>query len=231
MSDAASQGLGTRCLHAGQEPDPTTLARAVPIYSTTSYVFKDTEHAADLFALKEFGNIYSRLMNPTNDALEKRLAALDGGLGALTLSSGMAAITTAILNICHAGQNFISATSLYGGTWTLFTQTFPKLGIEAKFFRNLGDRLGRENLVEALLDGNHLGIGRVGHIAVAGSITLVAAIVECTEVVRGAIFQQPTPGPQHASICQVTEDPLSTFDRFAAQNRRKTDAINFVSLR
>jgi len=134
MPDAISQGLGTRCLHAGQEPDPATLARAVPIYASTSYVFKDTEHAADLFALKQFGNIYSRLMNPTNDVLEKRLAALDGGVGALTLSSGMAAITTAILNICHAGQNFISATSLYGGTWTLLTQTFPKLGLQVKFF-------------------------------------------------------------------------------------------------
>lgn len=134
MTDITAQGLGTRCLHAGQEPDPTTTARAVPIYATTSYVFKDTDHAANLFALKEFGNIYSRLMNPTCDVLEKRMAALDGGVGALAVSSGMSAINIAILNICHAGQNFISATSLYGGTWTLFTQTFPKLGIKAKFF-------------------------------------------------------------------------------------------------
>jgi len=134
MSQTPKQGLGTRCLHAGQEPDPTTTARAVPIYATTSYVFKDTEHAADLFALKEFGNIYSRLMNPTNDVLEKRLAALDDGAAALAVSSGQSAIYIAIFNICHAGQNFISATSLYGGTWTLFTQTFPKLGINARFF-------------------------------------------------------------------------------------------------
>ncbi len=134
MAENINQGLGTRCLHAGQEPDPTTTARAVPIYATSSYVFNDTEHAADLFALKEFGNIYSRLMNPTNDVLEKRLAALDGGVGALAVSSGQSAIYISILNICRAGQNFISATSLYGGTWTLFTQTFPKLGIEAKFF-------------------------------------------------------------------------------------------------
>jgi len=134
MTDITAQGLGTRCLHAGQEPDPTTTARAVPIYATTSYVFKDTDHAANLFALKEFGNIYSRLMNPTCDVLEKRMAALDGGVGGLAVSSGMSAINIAILNICHAGQNFISATSLYGGTWTLFTQTFPKLGIKAKFF-------------------------------------------------------------------------------------------------
>ena len=134
MSDITQAGLGTRCLHAGQEPDPTTLSRAVPIYATTSYVFKDTDHAANLFALKEFGNIYSRLMNPTNDVLEKRMAALDGGVGGLAVSSGQSAIYISIFNICHAGQNFISATSLYGGTWTLFTQTFPKLGIAVKFF-------------------------------------------------------------------------------------------------
>ena len=110
------------------------MSRAVPIYATTSYVFNDTDHAANLFALKEFGNIYSRLMNPTNDVLEKRLAALDGGAAGLAFASGQAAITAAILTICHAGQNFISSTSLYGGTWTLFTQTFKKLGIEVRFF-------------------------------------------------------------------------------------------------
>ncbi|MFZ2640754.1 MAG: O-acetylhomoserine aminocarboxypropyltransferase/cysteine synthase [Verrucomicrobiia bacterium] len=126
--------FGTLALHAGQEPDPTTLSRAVPIYATTSYVFKDTEHAANLFALKEFGNIYSRLSNPTNDVLEKRLAALDGGAAALAFASGQAAITAAVLTITHAGQNFVSATSLYGGTWTLFTQTLSKLGIEVRFF-------------------------------------------------------------------------------------------------
>ncbi len=127
-------GFGTRCLHAGQVPDPTTTSRGVPIYATTSYVFNDTEHAANLFALKEFGNIYSRLMNPTNDVMEKRLAALDGGVGALALSSGQSAIYTSLLNICRAGQNFISATSLYGGTWTLFTQTLSKMGIQVRFF-------------------------------------------------------------------------------------------------
>src|SRR3989337_4063551 len=94
--------LGTLALHAGQEPDPTTTARAVPIYATSSYVFKSTDHAANLFALKEFGNIYSRLMNPTNDVLEKRLAALDGGAAGLAFSSGQAAITAAILTICHS---------------------------------------------------------------------------------------------------------------------------------
>jgi O-acetylhomoserine (thiol)-lyase len=134
MSETATQGIGTRCLHAGQEPDPNTGTRAVPIHATTSYVFKDTEHAANLFALKEFGNIYSRLMNPTNDVLEKRLAALDGGVAALAMASGQSAITTAILNITQAGQNIVSATSLYGGTWTLFTQTFKRLGVGVKFF-------------------------------------------------------------------------------------------------
>ena len=127
-------GLGTRALHAGQVPDPTTTARAVPIYATTSYVFHDTDHAANLFGLREFGNIYTRLMNPTTDVLEKRLAALDGGAGGLAFASGQAAITAALLTIVHAGQNFISANSLYGGTWTLFTQTLSKLGIEVRFF-------------------------------------------------------------------------------------------------
>jgi len=135
MSEAKSRyRFSTLALHAGQEPDPTTNARAVPIYSTTSYVFNNTEHAANLFALKEFGNIYSRLMNPTNDVLEKRLAALDGGIGGLVFASGQAAITAAILTITHSGQNFISSTSLYGGTWTLFSQTFKKLGVEVRFF-------------------------------------------------------------------------------------------------
>lgn len=127
-------GLATLALHAGQEKDPATNARAVPIYATTSYLFNDTEHAANLFALKEFGNIYSRIMNPTVDVLEKRLAALEGGAAGLCFASGQAAITAALLTIAHSGQNFLSATSLYGGTWTLFTQTLPKLGIEVRFF-------------------------------------------------------------------------------------------------
>ena len=134
MTTATHYRLGTLALHAGQQPDPTTTACAVPIYATSSYVFKNTDHAANLFALKEFGNIYSRLMNPTNDVLEKRLAALDGGAAGLAFASGQAAITAAILTITHSGQNFISSTNLYGGTWTLFTQTFKKLGIEVRFF-------------------------------------------------------------------------------------------------
>ena len=129
-TDPQSQGLGTLALHAGQQPDPTTNARAVPIYATSSYVFDDAQHAANLFGLAEFGNIYTRIMNPTTDVVEQRLCALDGGVGALAFASGQAAINAAILTICHSGQNFIASTSLYGGTWTLFTQTFKNLGVE-----------------------------------------------------------------------------------------------------
>ncbi len=134
MSEEKKLGLGTQAIHAGQVPDPTTNARAVPIYATTSYVFNDTDHAANLFGLAEFGNIYSRLMNPTNDVLEKRLAALDGGVMGLSFASGQAAITAAILTICHAGQNFVASTSLYGGTWTLFSPTFQNLRGGVRFF-------------------------------------------------------------------------------------------------
>ena len=127
----------TQALHAGQVPDPTTGARAVPIYQTTSYVFKDTEHAANLFGLKEFGNIYNRLMNPTTDVWEKRIAALEGGVGALGTSSGMAAIFLAIHNIAGVGDHIVSSSSLYGGTETFFRYTLPKLGIEVTFIEDL----------------------------------------------------------------------------------------------
>src|SRR5210317_10772 len=123
----------TLTLHAGQVPDPTTGARAVPIYQTTSYVFNDAEHAANLFALKEFGNIYTRLMNPTSDVVEKRIAALEGGTGALLTSSGMAAIFLSIHTIASAGDHIVSSPSLYGGTETFFRYTFPKLGLEVSF--------------------------------------------------------------------------------------------------
>ncbi len=122
-------GFDTLQLHAGQEVDPTTGSRAVPIYQTTSYVFNDADHAANLFGLKEFGNIYTRIMNPTCDVLEKRIAALEGGVGALALSSGSAAITYAILNIASAGDEIVSASTLYGGTYNLFANTLPKMGI------------------------------------------------------------------------------------------------------
>ncbi len=126
----------TLALHAGQEPDPTTGARAVPIYQTTSYQFKNTEHAANLFGLKEFGNIYTRIMNPTNDVLEKRIALLDGGVGALAVSSGQAASTLAILNIAQADDEIVSADNLYGGTYNLFHYTLPKFGVEVKFVKS-----------------------------------------------------------------------------------------------
>ncbi|MFZ5828536.1 MAG: O-acetylhomoserine aminocarboxypropyltransferase/cysteine synthase family protein [Planctomycetota bacterium] len=128
-----SYGLGTLALHAGQAPDPATGSRAVPLHQTTSYVFRDTQHAADLFALKEMGWIYTRLMNPTTDVFEQRMAALDGGIGALAVSSGQQAITVALLNLCHAGGHIVSAAALYGGTITLFAQTFKRLGIEVTF--------------------------------------------------------------------------------------------------
>jgi O-acetylhomoserine (thiol)-lyase len=125
--------VDTLALHAGQEADPTTGARAVPIYQTTSFVFRDSEHAASLFALKEFGNIYTRLMNPTSDVVEKRIAALEGGTGALLTSSGMAAIFLAIHTIAEAGDHIVSSASLYGGTETCFRYTLPKMGIEVTF--------------------------------------------------------------------------------------------------
>ena len=127
------QGLGTKALHAGQVPDPTTGSRAVPIYQTTSYVFRDTEHAANLFGLKELGNIYTRLMNPTTDVFEQRVAALEGGTAALAHASGQAAITNAILNIAGAGDHIVSVSQLYGGTYNLFHYTFKKLGIDVTF--------------------------------------------------------------------------------------------------
>jgi len=123
----------TKALHAGQLPDPITGARAVPIYQTTSYVFKNTEHAARLFALKEFGNIYTRIMNPTNDVFERRIAELEGGSGALAVSSGQAAETLALLNITQLGDEIVSANNLYGGTYQLFHYTFPKLGRKVIF--------------------------------------------------------------------------------------------------
>ncbi|MEY3392819.1 MAG: hypothetical protein RLZZ322_1668 [Verrucomicrobiota bacterium] len=125
--------LGTKSLHAGQKPDPTTGSRAVPIYQTTSYQFRDTEHAANLFGLKELGNIYTRIMNPTTDVLEQRLAALEGGSGALAHSSGQAAITASILNVAGAGDHIVSVSQLYGGTYNLFHYTLPKLGIQVSF--------------------------------------------------------------------------------------------------
>jgi O-acetylhomoserine (thiol)-lyase len=129
----SSKNISTLALHAGQTPDPTTGARAVPIYQTTSYVFKSTDHAANLFALKEFGNIYTRIMNPTTDVFEQRIAAIEGGSGALAVSSGQAATTLALLAITQVGDEIVSANNLYGGTYQLFHYTLPKLGRTVRF--------------------------------------------------------------------------------------------------
>ncbi len=155
---ASSQRPETIALHAGWRSDPTTGAVAVPIYQTTSYQFRDTEHAANLFALKELGNIYTRIMNPTNDVLEKRIAALEGGVGALALASGQAASAFAIQNVARAGDNVVSSTDLYGGTWNLFANTMKDQGIEVRFvdpvdphnFRRASDDRTRAYYAETL---------------------------------------------------------------------------------
>lgn len=126
-------------VHAGQQPDPTTGARALPLYQTTAYQFRDTEHAANLFGLAELGNIYTRIMNPTQDAVEQRLAALEGGVAALLVSSGSAATTFAILNVAQAGDHIVSSPSLYGGTYNLFHYTLPKFGVEVTFVDDASD--------------------------------------------------------------------------------------------
>jgi O-acetylhomoserine (thiol)-lyase len=134
-----SYSFETQQIHAGQVPDPTTGARALPLYQTTAYQFRDTKHAADLFGLAELGNIYTRIMNPTQDTVEQRIAALEGGVAALLLASGSAATTFAILNVAEAGDHIVSSPSLYGGTYNLFHYTLPKFGIEVSFVKNPDD--------------------------------------------------------------------------------------------
>ncbi len=136
----------TLCLHAGQEPDPSTMSRGVPIHRTTAYVFKNTEHAANLFALKELGNIYTRIMNPTQDVLEKRVAALDGGMAALALASGTSAIFYAVINLCKAGDEIVAANNLYGGTYTQFNDILPQFNIKTTFV----DPKDPENFAKAI---------------------------------------------------------------------------------
>jgi len=140
--------LETKALHAGQKPDPITLARAVPIYRTSSYVFKNTKHAANLFGLKELGNIYTRLMNPTTDVLEKRLAEMEGGVGALAVASGTAAIFYSIINLAKVRDEIVSANDLYGGTYTQFKDILPNLGINVKF----ADATDPDNIRKAITD-------------------------------------------------------------------------------
>jgi len=152
MANKNNYHQDTLAIHAGHEVDKDTLSRAVPIYQTASYMFKDTEHAARLFGLEEFGNIYTRLMNPTTDVLEKRLAAMEGGVGGLALSSGQSAIYVSIFNICGSGDHIIASNSLYGGTVTLFSHTFAKLGIEVTFV----DPREPENFAAAIKDNTRL---------------------------------------------------------------------------
>jgi O-acetylhomoserine (thiol)-lyase len=152
QSEARKFGFTTRQLHAGQNPDPTTGSRAVPIYQTTSYVFKSTDHAARLFALQEFGNIYTRIMNPTTDVFEQRIADLEGGVGALAASSGHAAQTMAILALCGAGDHIVSASTLYGGTFNQFNYTFPRIGIDVTFV----DPSDPENFRKAIRDNTKI---------------------------------------------------------------------------
>lgn len=177
----------TLALHAGQEPDPTTLARAVPLHRTASYVFRDAKHAADLFGLKELGNIYTRLMNPTSDVLEKRMAALEGGAGALSLASGTAAIFYAIVNIMETGDEFIAARNLYGGTYTMFNDILPQFGISVRFvdyhspaqFRDAVTSKTRAIFLESI--GNpRLGVPDFGAITAIARDVHVPVIVDAT---------------------------------------------------
>lgn len=182
MSDSWS--FETKQIHAGAAADPTTGARATPIYQTTSYTFRDTAHAAALFGLTELGNIYTRIMNPTQDVLEQRVAAIEGGLGAVAFASGQAAQTLAILNICEAGDHFVSSASLYGGTYNLFHHTLPKMGIEVSFVDDPDDADAwraaiKENTkllyAETLGNprGNVLDLAEVADIAHAAGVPLV----------------------------------------------------------
>ncbi|HJW02407.1 MAG TPA: aminotransferase class V-fold PLP-dependent enzyme, partial [Azospira sp.] len=175
--------LETLAVHAGYSPDPTTKAAAVPIYQTTSYAFDNTQHGADLFDLKVAGNIYTRIMNPTQDVLEKRVAALEGGIAGLALASGQAAITYAIQTIAEAGDNIVSTATLYGGTYNLFAHTFPQLGIQVRFadyrdpasFEKLID--GKTKAIYAETIGNPLGnitdIEKLAEIAHRNGIPLI----------------------------------------------------------
>ncbi|MEU2350145.1 bifunctional o-acetylhomoserine/o-acetylserine sulfhydrylase [Modestobacter sp. NPDC049651] len=148
MTEPSGWSFETRQIHAGAAPDPTTGARALPIYATTSYQFRDSQHAADLFALAEMGNIYTRIMNPTQDALEQRVASLEGGVAALAVASGQAAETLAILNVAEAGSHVVASASLYGGTYNLLHHSLPKLGVQVSFVENPDDPENWQSLVQ-----------------------------------------------------------------------------------
>src|ERR671916_57912 len=148
MTDPAAWSFETRQIHAGTSPDPTTGARALPIYATTAYQFRDSKHAADLFALAEMGNIYTRIMNPTQDALEQRVASLEGGVAALAVASGQSATTLAMLNVAEAGDHVIASASLYGGTYNLLHHSLPKLGVTVSFVEDPDDPENWQSLVQ-----------------------------------------------------------------------------------
>src|SRR5450631_1157837 len=177
----------TIVLHAGYRSDPTTTAVAVPIYQTTSYQFHSTEHAANLFALKELGNIYTRIGNPTNDVLEKRVAALEGGVAALALASGQAASAFAVQNLARAGDNIVSSTDLYGGTWNLFANTLKDQGVEVRFvdpsdpeaFRRATDDRTRAYYAETLANPK-LTVFPIGEVAAIGRSLGVPLIMDNT---------------------------------------------------
>src|SRR5690606_25619398 len=173
----------TLAVHAGYTPDPTTKSVAVPIYQTTSYAFDDTQHGADLFDLKVAGNIYTRIMNPTSDVLEKRVAAMEGGVAALALASGMAAITYAILTIAESGDNIVTSSTLYGGTYNLFAHTLPQYGVRVRFadYRNLDsfaaliDERTKAIFCESIGNplGNVVDIGALAELAHAHGLPLI----------------------------------------------------------
>src|ERR1700750_3132922 len=187
MMTFQSKNPETLMLHAGPRSDAATGAVAVPIAQTTSYQFRDTEHAANLFALKEFGNIYSRIMNPTSDALEQKMAALEGGVAALAVSSGQAASTVSIQNLCRPGDNVVSSTDLYGGTWNLFANTLPSMGITVRFvdptdpeaFRRATDSRTRAYYAETLPNPK-LTVFPIGEVATIGREVGVPLIMDHT---------------------------------------------------
>ena len=199
----------TLVLHAGYRADPATTSVAVPIYQTTSYQFRDTEHAANLFALAELGNIYTRLMNPTTDVLEQRLAALEGGVAALEVASGQAASTFSILNIAQAGDNFVTSTDLYGGTWNLFANTFKQFGIEARFvdpsdpenFRRAADSKTRAFYAETLPNPK-LQVFPIKEVAAIGEELGIPLIVDNT---AAPIIAKPIEHGAHIVVYSTTK--------------------------
>ncbi|SDW25958.1 O-acetylhomoserine (thiol)-lyase [Marinococcus luteus] len=192
MEEHKDWKLETLSVHAGQTPDPATNARAVPIYQTTSYEFNDTDHAADLFGLQEFGNIYTRIMNPTSDVFEKRMAALDGGIGALATASGSSAIHIAVLNICSAGDEIVASSGLYGGTYNMFMHTLPKMGIQVHLVDGTDPQAYEEKINENTKlifseiignpNGNVLDIEKIAGVAHGNGLPLIVDATTVTPI-------------------------------------------------